>query len=212
MYRIHVKIIPMRELIIATQNPGKLREIRQLCTDIDLKITSLADYPQFPDIVEDGDSFHSNAVKKALTISARTSKLVMGEDSGLEVEALNNQPGIYSARFSGEGATDEKNNAKLLQLLQGVPPVKRRARYRCFIALAQNGKVIDVVNGSCCGVITEQLLGSNGFGYDPLFLIPRYQKTFGQLPSEIKAKVSHRSRALKKLRKVLQNFLINKKS
>ena len=193
----------MHELIIATKNSGKLREIRELCADLNLKITSLTDYPDFPDIVEDGDSFQANAVKKAVTISVHTSKLVMGEDSGLEVKALNNQPGIYSARFSGEGATDEKNNAKLLQMLHGIPMTQRKARYRCFVALAQNGKIVDVVNGSCSGAIAEQLRGSNGFGYDPLFLIQRYKKTFGELPLEIKSKISHRSRALKKLRGVL---------
>ena len=197
----------MHELIVATKNSRKLKEIRELFADLNLKITSLADYPDFPSIVEDGDSFHSNAVKKAVTISSRTAKLVMGEDSGLEVKALDNRPGIYSARFAGEGATDEANNSKLLKMLEGVPTAKRQARYQCFVALAYQGKIIDVVNGRCSGIITEELKGSNGFGYDPLFLIPRYKKTFGELPSRVKAQISHRSRALKKLRTALEKFL-----
>ena len=197
----------MHELIVATKNSRKLKEIRELFADLNLKITSLADYPDFPSIVEDGDSFHSNAVKKAVTISSRTAKLVMGEDSGLEVKALDNRPGIYSARFAGEGATDEANNSKLLKMLEGVPTAKRQARYQCFVALAYQGKIIDVVNGRCSGIITEELKGSNGFGYDPLFLIPRYKKTFGELPFRVKAEISHRSRALKKLRTALEKFL-----
>lgn len=197
----------MHELIVATKNSRKLKEIRELFADLNLKITSLADYPDFPSIVEDGDSFHSNAVKKAVTISSRTAKLVMGEDSGLEVKALDNRPGIYSARFAGEGATDEANNSKLLKMLEGVPTAKRQARYQCFVALAYQGKIIDVVNGRCSGIITEELKGSNGFGYDPLFLIPRYKKTFGELPLEIKSQISHRARALKKLKKSIEKYL-----
>jgi XTP/dITP diphosphohydrolase len=197
----------MLELLIATKNQGKLREIRELLSDLDIKITSLADYPHCPEIVEDGKTFAQNALKKAATIALYTGKLVMGEDSGLEVKALKNRPGIYSARYSDPNATDRKNNLKLLRELKNVPLKKRQARYRCYAALVDATGIIDVVSGSCEGVITTKHLGKNGFGYDPLFLIPKYGKTFGQLPSEIKAKMSHRAKALKKLRKSLLKFL-----
>jgi len=203
----------LKELIIATTNPGKLREIKELLKDFDLKITSLSDYPDAPKIEEDGTSFAQNALKKAATIALYTGKLTLGEDSGLEVRALGNKPGIYSARFAGVNATDKKNNAKLLRLLRGVPLKKRQARYRCFAALV-DGKpacrtgrgVIDVVNGSCAGFIAPKGKGSNGFGYDPLFFIPRYNKTFGELAPAIKAKISHRARALRKVEKVLKKY------
>lgn len=196
----------MIELLIATRNKGKVREIKDLLKDLKIKITSLDDYPDMPAIEEDGNTFEKNALKKAVTIALFTKKLVMGEDSGLEVKALNNQPGVYSARFSGDNATDEKNNKKLLRMLKGVPLKKRQARYLCVAALVDGKKVIDVVKGSCGGLIALKEKGSNGFGYDPLFLIPRYNKTFGELPLEVKSSMSHRARALKKLKKSIEKY------
>ena len=197
----------MQELLIATRNKGKVREIKELLKDFDLKITSLADYPDMPTIEEDGKTFAVNAVKKAVTIAMYTKKLTLGEDSGLEVKALKNQPGVYSARFAGAGATDAKNNAKLLRLLRGIPLKKRQARYRCFAALADGEKIVDVVGGSCSGLIALRPKGQNGFGYDPLFFIPRYDQTFGQLASDIKSKISHRAHALRKIKKSLLKYL-----
>ncbi|MCK5580288.1 MAG: XTP/dITP diphosphatase [Candidatus Omnitrophica bacterium] len=197
----------MKELLVATANKGKLREIRNLLKDFDFKITSLADYSGMPEIIEDGKTFRQNAIKKALTIAQHTGKFVMGEDSGLEVEALGNRPGVYSARFAGEHADDKKNNAKLLRSLRGVPLAERQARYQCFVAIAENDKVVGVVSGRCGGLIAERLRGENGFGYDPLFLVPRYNKTFGELDPAIKSRISHRSRALKKTRKILEEYL-----
>ncbi|OGX39325.1 MAG: non-canonical purine NTP pyrophosphatase, RdgB/HAM1 family [Omnitrophica WOR_2 bacterium RIFCSPHIGHO2_02_FULL_50_17] len=194
----------MTELIVATTNPGKLREIRELLQDFDIKVTSLADYPDAPKVEEDGKNFAQNALKKAATIAFYTKKLTLGEDSGLEVKALRNKPGIYSARFAGNGATDKKNNAKLLRELRGVPSKKRRARYRCFAALVDGQRVIDVVSGSCAGVIALKGKGKNGFGYDPLFFIPRYNKTFGELDPAVKAKISHRAKAFAKVKKILR--------
>ena len=196
----------MQELLVATRNPGKVREIKEILSGLGFKITSLLDYSDMPTIDEDGESFAENAIKKAATIALFTKKLTMGEDSGLEVKALGNKPGIHSARFSGEGATDEKNNTKLLRALRGVPFKKRQARYRCFIAVVDGKKLIGVVNGSCSGVITTKRFGKNGFGYDPLFLIPRYAKTFGELAPSVKSKISHRARALKKFRKLIKRF------
>ena len=197
----------MKELVIATKNQGKLREIRDLLKDFDLKITSLADYPDAPEIVEDGDSFSANALIKAKVIAEFTGQLTMGEDSGLEVDALDGAPGIYSARFSGDDATDEKNNTKLIQSLQGVPTEKRTARYQCYAALVDGSETLDIVNGSCEGVIAEEARGSNGFGYDPYFLIPEYKQTFGELDPSIKAKISHRAKAMAKFRDAVSAYL-----
>ncbi len=199
----------MKELLVATKNVGKLREIRELLKDFDLKVTSLADYSNCPDIVEDGKTFKANAVKKATVIGKHTGKLTIGEDSGLQVKALGNKPGIYSARFSDPNATDEKNNDKLLASLKNVPKPKRQARYRCFVALSDGKKLVGVVDGSCAGLITKERRGNNGFGYDPLFFIARYNKTFGELAPEIKSKISHRARALKKLKVLLAKYLVD---
>jgi len=196
-----------KELVFATTNKGKLREVKQLLYGLDLKITSLADYPNAPKVVEDGKTFNQNALKKAATIALYTKKLTLGEDSGLEVKALGNQPGIYSARFSGPKATDRKNNLKLLRSLRGVPLIRREARYRCSAALVNGNGIIDVVSGRCNGLIAPRLKGKNGFGYDPLFFLPRYHKTFGELDPEIKAKISHRARALAKIKKSLLKYL-----
>jgi len=198
----------VRELLVATRNKGKVREIKDLLKDLDLKITSLDDYEDMPEIVEDGRTFAQNALKKAATIAMYTKKLTLGEDSGLEVKALKNEPGVYSARFSGEGATDKKNNLKLLRCLKKVPLKKRQARYRCCAALVDGDKIIDVVQGRCEGLIAMKSKGTNGFGYDPLFFSPRYGKTFGELSLEVKSKISHRAKALKKIKKILEKYLI----
>lgn len=197
----------MLELIAATRNEGKLREIKDLLKGLNLKITSLRDYPDIAAIEEDGKTFAQNALKKAATVALYTKKLTLGEDSGLEVKALKNRPGIYSSRFSGDGATDQKNNSKLLKELKDVPLKKRRARYRCCAALVDGQGIINVVSGSCEGLITPRSRGKNGFGYDPLFLIPRYQKTFGELDLAVKSKISHRAKALAKIKKTLQIYL-----
>jgi len=202
----------MKELLVATRNKKKFQEIKDLLSDLPLKIISLFDYPDCPEIVEDGKTFKDNAIKKALAIADHTGKMTMGEDSGLEVKALGNRPGVYSARFSGEGATDKKNNTKLLRLLKGIPLRKRQARYRCCVAFADPKGIIDAVSGSCSGLISLSEKGKNGFGYDPLFLISRYKKTFGELDLTIKAKMSHRSRALKKFRKVIEKYLAGRLS
>ena len=194
------------KLLVATRNKGKIREIKELLNGLAFEVTSLLDHDDMPDIVEDGKTFAANAVKKALTIAQITGGLVMGEDSGLEVKALGNKPGIYSARFSGENATDEKNNAKLLKELESVPMAKRQARYRCFIALADKDRVIGIVNGSCGGCIATHPRGSNGFGYDPYFIIPRYNKTFGELDPAVKAQISHRARAMKKFLQLIKKL------
>ena len=154
-----------KELIVATTNKGKLREIKDLLKDLPLTIRSLADFPDAPKIIEDGHTFIQNALKKAATIALYTGKLTLGEDSGLEVKVLGNEPGIYSARYSEPNATDKKNNLKLLRSLHNIPLKQRQARYRCSAALVDGKGIIDVVDGRCGGLITLRSKGKNGFGY-----------------------------------------------
>ncbi|MFH1655829.1 MAG: RdgB/HAM1 family non-canonical purine NTP pyrophosphatase [Candidatus Omnitrophota bacterium] len=191
------------DLVVATKNKKKLKEIKDLLKGLNLKILSLADFPRAPKIIEDGETFAQNAIKKAATIAMYTGKLTMGEDSGLEVKALKNKPGVYSSRYSEKGATDKKNNSKLLRELRGVPLKKRIARYKCSVALADKHRLISVVSGSCQGLIGFRCRGKSGFGYDPLFIIPKYNKTFAQLGLKIKHGMSHRAKAIKKARKVI---------
>ncbi len=199
----------MKELLIATHNQGKLKELKGLLEGFSLNLTTLAAYSDMYKVVEDGSSFAENATLKAVKTAIFTRKLTMGEDSGLEVEALNNEPGIYSARFSGDNATDEENNAKLLEMLKGVPLEKRTARYHCAIALADPQGIIFVVEGSCSGVIALEPKGTNGFGYDPLFFIPEHNKTFGELDPSIKSTISHRANALVKFKGAIEEHLSN---
>lgn len=199
----------MKTLIVATTNKGKLREIKELLKDLPIKVKSLTDYKNLPRIIEDGKTFRANALKKALTISRDTNMLVLGEDSGIEVKALNNRPGVFSARYSGPNATDKKNNLKMLRELKGKPLFKRQARYRCVAALTEGDKIIAIVSGACDGLIAEHSAGKNGFGYDPLFFIPKYNKTFGQLDPVIKAEMSHRAKAMKKMTRVLVEYFDN---
>jgi len=196
----------MPSLIVATRNPGKLREILQvLGPGIDLK--SLADFPEIPDILEDGDTFEANAVKKAHTVARHTGRPALADDSGLEVDALDGAPGIYSARFAGEGATDQTNNARLLHLLDGIPEKKRTARFRCAIAIATPDGTVRTAEGCCEGRILHSPRGSGGFGYDPLFLLPERGLTFSELSPEEKNRISHRERALRAARPLILEIL-----
>jgi XTP/dITP diphosphohydrolase len=195
------------ELLVATRNKKKFQEIKEILADLDFHITSLNDYKDLPEIIEDGVTFEQNAIKKAATIAMATGRLVLGEDSGLEVKALKNGPGVFSARYSGRGATDRKNNAKLLRVLRGVPFKKRTARYRCAVAIAGPRGLLGVVSGSCAGVIGTREKGTAGFGYDPLFVILKFGKTFAELGREVKHAMSHRSRALKKARRLMEGYL-----
>jgi XTP/dITP diphosphohydrolase len=195
-----------KKLVVATQNKKKLEEIKEILKDLGLKIVSLADYPTAPRIKENGSTFKENAVKKALKIAKFTGELTLGEDSGLCVRALGGAPGVRSARFSGQGKNDEKNNAKLLKMLLKVPLTKRSAYYACAVALADKNGLIGVVEGRCSGRISIVAQGAFGFGYDPLFLIPKYKKTFAQLGGAVKHRMSHRFRALAKARKTLAAY------
>lgn len=195
------------ELVVATKNKKKLEEIKEILKDLDLKISSLSDYPKTPRIIESGRTFKDNAVKKAVKIAAFTKKLTLGEDSGLCVYALDGKPGIYSSRFSGRGKSDLKNNLKLLKLLKGIPLGKRKAYYLSAVALADKDGLLGAVEGKCFGIIGFELKGNSGFGYDPLFIIPEYKKTFAQLGPLIKHKMSHRYRALVKAKRIISDYL-----
>ena len=195
------------ELIVATKNKKKLEEIKEILKSLNLKLFSLADYPKAPRIIENGKTFRENSIKKAIKIAKFTGKLTFGEDSGLCVDALGGKPGVYSSRFGGKDKSDRKNNLKLLKLLVGLPVNKRKAHYCCAVALADKNGLVGVAEGECSGFIGFAFKGNFGFGYDPLFVIPKYQKTFAQLGPRIKHKMSHRFRALQKAKAILSTYL-----
>ncbi len=197
----------MTQLVVATRNKKKLGEIRQILKGIKVKLLSLDSYKDAPFVRENGKTFKENAAKKALKLARFTGELCLGEDSGLCVDALSGAPGIYSARFSGRDKSDLKNNLKLLRLLQGLPPAKRKAHYVCAVALADKNGLLGAVEGKCFGLIGLEPKGNAGFGYDPLFYIPKYKKTFAQMGEKLKHKMSHRYHALKKSRKIIEKYI-----
>jgi len=187
-------------LVIASRNRKKAAEIRDLLAPHGIEVLGVADFPNVPEVVEDGSTFAANAVKKAAETARAVGQWTLGEDSGLEVAALAGAPGIYSARFSGANATDEANNAKLMSELAAVPDERRNARYVCNAALADSsGTIVLQVEAYCRGRITREPRGTNGFGYDPYFLIPEYHRTFGELSPAVKRRLSHRGRAFERL-------------
>lgn len=186
------------EVVIATNNAHKLEEISAILEDFDCKIYSLKDVDLAGiEIVEDGHTFEHNALIKARTIAKATNMVAVADDSGLEVDALGKKPGVYSARYAGENATDEQNREKLVKAMKNVPMSKRTGRFVSSIAVVfPSGKEF-VVRGTCEGMIAFEEKGENGFGYDPLFIVDKYNKTFGELPSSIKNSISHRANSLK---------------
>lgn len=198
------------KIVLATRNQGKIEEIRSLLKGEEgrgsIEICSLKDYPDLPEIAEDGATFSENARKKALTVAQLTGQIAVADDSGLEVDALGGAPGVYSARFAGDGASDSANIKKLLASLRDIPLDKRGARFACVIALATPEGEVSLVDGECRGMIAMEERGTAGFGYDPLFIAPDYGKTFAELGSEIKNKISHRARALSKLCRLLESL------
>jgi XTP/dITP diphosphohydrolase len=190
-------------LVLATRNTGKVREIREILSDVPVQLYTLLDFPDLPETPEDGETFQENAAKKARAATIQTGLPVLADDSGLEVDALNGAPGVFSARFAGEGAGDLDNNRKVLELLGHTPDDKRTARFRCVLALATPGGDIQTADGTCEGRITTDPRGDAGFGYDPLFIPVGYQKTFGELGYDIKNRLSHRAIALRKIKPLL---------
>lgn len=191
-------------IVIASKNRGKVREFTELLAPLGFDVYSLSDYPSIPAIAETGETFEENARLKALEVSRHLREsLVLSDDSGLIVPALGGLPGAHSARFAGEGASDLENRRKLLQKLESVDD--RSAYFECVLCLAQGGAVVKVVTGRCEGFIAQTERGSNGFGYDPVFIKNDYGKTFAELGPKIKSEVSHRRRAWDKLADFLQS-------
>ena len=190
----------MPKIVLGSRNKKKSLEIAELLAPHAIELVSVAEFPEMGEVIEDGDSFAANAAKKATETATTTNHWAIGEDSGLCVDALNGAPGIYSARFSGEGATDERNNEKLMAELADVPDNKRGAGYVCSVAVSDPlGTIQLAVEGTCRGRIISTPRGANGFGYDPYFLIPEYDATFGELGSIVKQQISHRARAFHRL-------------
>jgi XTP/dITP diphosphohydrolase len=187
-------------IILASRNRKKSGEIADLLAPHGIEVISVADFPDVPDVVEDGETFAENAAKKAGQTAKFLSRYCLGEDSGLMVDALNGAPGIYSARYSGPGATDQSNNRKLLDELSGIPDEKRGCQYVCSVVLADPGGQIRLrVEATCRGRVANEPRGTNGFGYDPCFFIREYHRTFGELSPLVKGQLSHRARAFRRL-------------
>ncbi len=201
----------MNIIILATRNKNKTREIKQLLKMKDVVIKDLDDFGPIPEIEEDGTSFDENAYKKASFVSRILGYPAMADDSGLVVEALNGEPGIYSARYAGENATDKENCEKLIKKLKGKK--NRKAAFECVISIAVPTGAALTYEGRCEGVILEEPAGENGFGYDPFFYYPEFKKTFAEVSMEEKSMVSHRGKALIEIRdefdKILQWIDIN---
>ena len=197
----------VRRLLIATSNRGKLREVKALLAGNPIELASLDDFPGLTEAVEDGATFEENAARKALHYHRLTGLTTLADDSGLEVDALGGAPGVHSARFAGLHGGDAANNAKLVALLRDVPPAQRTARFHCTMALAHGGSVVATAHGIVEGVIIDDPVGDQGFGYDPHFLLPQRGLTKAQLPLEEKNRISHRGQALRAILPAIHEHL-----
>ncbi|MDO4515145.1 MAG: XTP/dITP diphosphatase [Lachnospiraceae bacterium] len=194
----------MKKLIFATGNAGKMKEIRMILADMGYEIRSMKEEGIDPEIIEDGTTFEENAVIKAKAVAALTDAIVLADDSGLEIDALNKEPGIYSARYMGEDTSYHVKNNNLIERLEGVPEERRTARFVCAIAaVLPDGKVL-VTTGTIEGRIGYEEKGENGFGYDPIFYVPEYGCTSAELTEEQKNEISHRGKALRAMRELLK--------
>ncbi len=202
-----------QKILVATTNPGKIAELRAML-DLDVEWLSLSDFEEISEIKEDGRTFIENACKKAIGYAKATGLWTIADDSGLEVDALGGEPGVKSARFSGEKTInddgtliDHRNIAKVLELLEDVPEEKRTARFFCCLCLASPEEILIETEGTLEGLITIREIGSNGFGYDPIFFVPHLNKTVAQLTAEEKNAISHRGKAIRKLKPILEELL-----
>jgi XTP/dITP diphosphohydrolase len=209
---------PRREILVATRNSGKIREIRGALRSLPVKLRHLDEFPNVSPVEEVGQTYQENAVLKALGYSKQTGLCALADDSGLEVDALGGMPGVFSARFGGEEATDAERIEKLLRTLSEHPASKRTARFVCCVALAgwqgdkqpmaqADPRVLKVTKAICEGNIANAARGTNGFGFDPVFVPENYSMTFAELPHEVKATISHRALALKAMRRFLDRWL-----
>lgn len=192
------------ELVLATRNRHKGEELASLLDGLAIQIHTLTEFPDAPDVIEDGETCEENAIKKARAIAQATGLPTVADDTGLEVDALDGRPGVYAARYAGEHVTYEENCRKLLRELTGVPVERRTARFRTVAALAVPNEGIQTTHGILEGMITEEPRGTGGFGYDPVFFVPDIGLTLAELPSEKKNQISHRAKALFRLRELLR--------
>lgn len=197
----------MKEIIIATKNPGKAKEFVQMFEPLGYTVKTLLDYPEVPDVEETGTTFEENAILKAETVSNLFNTIVISDDSGLMVDALKGKPGVYSARYAGEQKNDQDNMDKVISELAGVPTEKRTARFCCTLAIANPNKETVTFTGTCEGIILEERRGEYGFGYDPIFFVKEEDKAMAELPPEKKNVISHRANALKKLKEQIHTVL-----
>ena len=196
-----------KKVIIATKNKGKAKEFERLLSPKGYEVFTLLDFPDFQDIEETGETFEENAVLKAEEASAILNEMVIADDSGLIIDALDGRPGVYSARYAGEEKDDNSNMDKVLSELEGVPFNERTARFYCVLAIAGPEMKTRTYSGSCEGKILEERRGTNGFGYDPVFFVEDKDRTMAELTSDEKAAISHRGKALKQFEKNLDELL-----
>lgn len=197
----------MKEVLIATNNAGKGKDFEALFTPLGIRVLTLNDIEGEIDVEETGTTFEENAILKAETVAKLLGKVVIADDSGLEIDALDGAPGVYSARYAGNGSTDDENIDKALEALRGVSSEDRTARFRCVLAIAGPGIKTEVFSGNCEGIITEKRQGTNGFGYDPIFYVPEKKRTMAMLTPGEKSSISHRGAALAKLQTKLSLFI-----
>lgn len=196
----------MRKLLLATNNKGKVEEYRELLEGTGFELVTPVEIGVNPKVEETGSTFKGNARIKAEEYARVSGMLTLADDSGLEVDALNGEPGIRSSRYAGEGATDEEKIGLLLSRLRDIPEEKRTARFRCVIAIAQPGGEILYACGQCEGIIAFSPRGNEGFGYDPIFYIPELKQTMAEIPAEVKNRISHRGRAAREARQILERL------
>ena len=201
---------PIGEILLATRNPDKVRELTVLLGDLGIRIRTLADFPTAPEIEEDGTTCEANALKKARETASATGIPSIADDTGLEVDALGGRPGVFAARYAGEHATYEDNCRKLLKELDGVPPSRRTARFITVAALAVPGGHTQVASGTLVGVIAERCIGTQGFGYDPVFFVPELGCTLAELTAEKKNRISHRAKAFRSMADILRPLAAGK--
>ena len=200
----------MRRIVVATLNPGKVLELEKLLEEVPIQLLGLGDFDDIEEVEETGTTFVENAELKARSYAQQTNLSTLADDSGLEVAALNNAPGVFSARYSGANATDTKNTGKLLNELADAGVSNRDARFVCTMSISdQSGKILFTTSGYCNGTIAHQPRGTNGFGYDPVFIPSGFSETFGELSDHIKEKISHRGKAAKKIIRFLRKIAVS---
>lgn len=197
----------MKKIIFATGNQDKMKEIREILSDMDVEVVSMKEAGIHADIVEDGSTFEENAVIKAKTICKMTGEITLADDSGLEIDYLNKEPGIYSARYAGTDTSYDIKNSLLLSRMKGVPNKQRTARFVCAVAAVFPNGDKEVVRGTMEGCIGYEIAGANGFGYDPIFFLPEYGCTSAELAPEKKNELSHRGEALRMMRQIMEKKL-----